>query len=544
MAQNQNTNKEYEGFQMISLELFSHPVLGSISYNFTEKESNTFDSYFTVVIGPNGTGKSILLRTIIEIIRQIENQENDMIQFSLRYGFILNYKQRGEIFEYGHFAVPETGNKRAWFTSAKNISTNQPLSKPFPIPDIYLAQSQLITDKFPFQKKSDITKSGYRYLGIRSEPQIASTQRYIRRSIEFIAQEKDRVHFLKGLKHLLSEFIGDYIEPYIVYYTKNTKKFFHPNVTPEDIDEHFTAMEERFKKSEKRPPNALRYYHELRSSKTDVFQQICNFCIQRSDDQRHDTIKRSPSKGISYNILAPNEIGQFQNEFPVLEWMRQLEIVYTPEFEFKPARYSGVRDANVRYSFIESSSGEVHLITSFIGLLATLKPNSLVVIDEPEISLHPNWQMRFIYFLTTLLSGDEYKGCHFIIATHSHFLISDLAGSNSKIIGLKRDKEGTLTIVDLPVRLNTYGWSAEEVLLEVFGVPTTRNLFIYEKVGEILEMIAQRDTEQSLVPKQNFKSEIEKKIKHLQDKGIDNLSKEDPLSDVIEKIISKYGRPQ
>ena len=75
-----------------------------------------------------------------------------------------------------------------------------------------------------------------------------------------------------------------------------------------------------------------------------------------------------------------------------------------------------------------------------IGLLATIKPNSLVFIDEPEISLHPNWQMRYLSFLRELFSDEIFATSHILIATHSHFVISDLKGENSKIIGLKKDE--------------------------------------------------------------------------------------------------------
>lgn len=80
------------------------------------------------------------------------------------------------------------------------------------------------------------------------------------------------------------------------------------------------------------------------------------------------------------------------------------------------------------------------------------------------------------------------------------------------------------------------------MLLEVFNVPTTRNYFIYEKVGEILDLIALRDTEQSKILPQNIAFTISTKIEALQDMGIENLSQEDPLKEIIDKIILKYGR--
>lgn len=61
----------------------------------------------------------------------------------------------------------------------------------------------------------------------------------------------------------------------------------------------------------------------------------------------------------------------------------------------------------------------------------------MVLIDEPEISQHPNWQMQIIDMLDKCLSDSK---CHFIIATHSHFLVSDLPNYKSSVTYLYQEK--------------------------------------------------------------------------------------------------------
>ena len=53
-------------------------------------------------------------------------------------------------------------------------------------------------------------------------------------------------------------------------------------------------------------------------------------------------------------------------------------------------------------------------------LLFLTQPNSLVLIDEPEISLHVAWQKPF---LTDLLRIAELSKVDFLIATHSPQII-------------------------------------------------------------------------------------------------------------------------
>ena len=68
------------------------------------------------------------------------------------------------------------------------------------------------------------------------------------------------------------------------------------------------------------------------------------------------------------------------------------------------------------------SSGEQHEIVLMYDLLFRIKPNTLVMIDEPELSLHVNWQERFLSDLSAVI---EVAGFDALIATHSPYIISD-----------------------------------------------------------------------------------------------------------------------
>ncbi|MCG3694450.1 AAA family ATPase [Aliarcobacter butzleri] len=54
--------------------------------------------------------------------------------------------------------------------------------------------------------------------------------------------------------------------------------------------------------------------------------------------------------------------------------------------------------------------------------------NRLILLDEPDNTLHPNWQKEYINLLVTLLKDKKY--IHIIITSHSPFLISDLPKEN------------------------------------------------------------------------------------------------------------------
>lgn len=66
------------------------------------------------------------------------------------------------------------------------------------------------------------------------------------------------------------------------------------------------------------------------------------------------------------------------------------------------------------------SSGEQHLLILFGQLVFNVSPTTLVLIDEPELSLHPEWQERFIPILENIRAVTSFNA---LIATHSPLLI-------------------------------------------------------------------------------------------------------------------------
>jgi ABC-type transport system involved in cytochrome c biogenesis ATPase subunit len=73
-------------------------------------------------------------------------------------------------------------------------------------------------------------------------------------------------------------------------------------------------------------------------------------------------------------------------------------------------------------SLTHLSSGEQHELVLLYELLFKLHDNSLVLIDEPEISLHIAWQEEFLKDLKTIIGLSPFD---VLVATHSPQIISD-----------------------------------------------------------------------------------------------------------------------
>lgn len=80
-------------------------------------------------------------------------------------------------------------------------------------------------------------------------------------------------------------------------------------------------------------------------------------------------------------------------------------------------------DKNEEIPLTSLSSGEQHQIILLCDLLLNVKEGALVLIDEPEISLHVAWQLDFI---PDVIQIAELVGFRFIVATHSPQIINGM----------------------------------------------------------------------------------------------------------------------
>lgn len=96
------------------------------------------------------------------------------------------------------------------------------------------------------------------------------------------------------------------------------------------------------------------------------------------------------------------------------------------------------------------SSGQQTYVDLIVNILALIKPNSLILIDEPENTLHPNLEVDFIKILQEILNDfDSFA----IIATHSPTIVREVPESFVRVI--KFDESGQ-PLIDFP-SIKTFG---------------------------------------------------------------------------------------
>ena len=122
------------------------------------------------------------------------------------------------------------------------------------------------------------------------------------------------------------------------------------------------------------------------------------------------------------------------------------------------------------------SSGEKQIIFRGGFLLRDKQSNNgaLILIDEPEISLHPKWQLRVLEFYKKLFTNEKgVQTSQIFIATHSPFIIHNESRGKDKVIILKKNSAGKIQISK---NAEYMGWSHEKEVAEAFNINFSKSV--------------------------------------------------------------------
>lgn len=521
-------------FRLHSFKLGGHPQLGSLEMKFAPLESDSKAPFSSVVIGMNGTGKSFLLSTLANLFNQIyQIQQSEQKRERISYTFHIKYSigsssydiVSSKMLRHLHKDIDRKDVLDIYYF--KNLSGDEKLFNdklPFEpivksnqidvteleLPSQVTASSTQLNDRFKFKKSNE--GDFYQYMGVKRSAQVASTKSFERNTAGYLYKAVQKESFNRNIEQVLVNFLDFKKHLNIKYSTKYKKVFLTGNVTASDLHEFFINYKARGRNSQ---PWGKWKYDKLIKEDPDRIDRIIKFLNHIASDERILMKKaRSPASWFVVDLINNNIDSE---GLQLIEDLDDLDVLVMNSIE--------VIKSDKTLGLSQTSAGESQIVMSLLGILANIKNNSLVLIDEPEISLHPNWQMKYIHLLKQMFQ-EEY-GCHFIIASHSHFIVSDLEKESSSIISIKQ-AEGKLIAESLS-EPETFGWSAEQVLFDIFNVATSRNYYLNNLISEILELMANENSSND---------EIKKKIRYLRSLDL-NLNIEDPMTEIVEALFKK-----
>lgn len=131
-------------------------------------------------------------------------------------------------------------------------------------------------------------------------------------------------------------------------------------------------------------------------------------------------------------------------------------------------------------SMLEASSGELALITSIVYLSTVITESTIILIDEPENSLHPKWQKEYAKILLDIFYLYQPK---IIIATHSPLVV------NGAELFIKDPKIYKADGFSFKIQ-NKEPLNVEELLFRFFDINTPQNRFLSDRIVRLLNLLA------------------------------------------------------
>lgn len=170
----------------------------------------------------------------------------------------------------------------------------------------------------------------------------------------------------------------------------------------------------------------------------------------------------SKSKIQLYREIVSDLIGKLREDIFIVE--------NEATNDYFPSENISLKDDSLRDLLPKLSSGQLHMLALATFLIADMHMSSLVIIDEPEIHLHPSAIVEFMTFLMSLL--DMFKSFA-VIATHSPLIVRELTSDN--VYQFYR-VEGQIPKIS-KVNYDTFGEDTSTLYCKIFGYDENGSIF-------------------------------------------------------------------
>ena len=144
------------------------------------------------------------------------------------------------------------------------------------------------------------------------------------------------------------------------------------------------------------------------------------------------------------------------------------------------------------------SSGEKQLFLRILSIKMLEPENSIILIDEPELSLHPKWQQKIIEVYKRIGKNNQ-----IITATHSPHILGSVPNEN--IFILSKNEDGKIIFIKGRELENSYGQPVDRILEDIMGMETTRDIKVYNLLEEVRKLVREDKYEDN-----NFKEKYQK----------------------------------
>ncbi len=199
-----------------------------------------------------------------------------------------------------------------------------------------------------------------------------------------------------------------------------------------------------------------------------------------------------PSFGHRYFFFAT--LVKYEKILKRLKLLRKLDCFLSKDGEIFPLH--------------QASSGELTLIATYAFLATRMEEGAVILIDEPENSLHPRWQSEYCRRLFDLFHFYEPS---IFLASHSPLVVSGAESDNlpTRIF--------TLSKFESSIQSEGEVKSIDGILLEAFGVVAPASHYLSELITRLLSDLS--------IGKKSLE-EVSREIEHLRSRSYDTKQRE------------------
>jgi len=490
------------------------------SINLADKQAHEDSNVVTILMGNNGSGKSRLFQTICSaFIRVPQNDMNaynltDIINLSdLEQFDCLSYTQDGDLNSFCRVRLPlfrkydlndgasitlisEYPYEQAIRYDVRNIDDESLMER---ITSIFLQEVKRHSELFQLKKNGEVCNSlkmPNKVLAVTGSPydkfpfkNSYSWHDNLSPYVYLGAREKQRVGYRRNRGYLSykfdqlgASFIKLLLKPKQEYFDFSKMLDFLNISSSFTLKLYFSDIVATRDSTQERILDLVRSIGFFKGKDHEII----------NDDIDKDELSKRLLEAIKH--IGGEELKSNHHPFDQIEILCQIDL--TKEMNDKLrlnslellSEYGLVELEDVIFSKSESkqefllsqaSSGELSLLFTMSSIAGEIQNGSLILIDEPEISLHPKWQLDFLPLLTDIFSS--YKSCHFIIATHSPNIISALPSDDAYIVNIENSEANLM-----PAKMY-HNRSADFQLARVFDSPGNNNEYLLSQVIEVLD---------------------------------------------------------
>jgi predicted ATP-binding protein involved in virulence len=204
------------------------------------------------------------------------------------------------------------------------------------------------------------------------------------------SQSLDRTFPARVVQQRSSDLTEEQLRQKLNELEENRSRLIDVGLLDKDENSDFPIQPQSIDESTK---NILSVYIEDVEKKLSVFDEIAS---------KIELLKRIINNKFSYS-------------YKTMKFSKEKGFIFTNCYDSSPSAPKSLSPTDL-------SSGEQHELVLLYELLFKVKPNSLVLIDEPELSLHVGWQVQFLKDLQEIT---KLANLDILMATHSPDIIQN-----------------------------------------------------------------------------------------------------------------------